>query len=230
VRRALSGLATANVAASEHVAKRIALPHLKVIRNGVPDVRSPQKGLDTPVLSRVPICFAYVGRLVTEKGVPVLLEAARLLRSWGCRFQVLVIGDGPERGALEALTRSFQLGEQVNFLGFQQGPQLQIAMNKVSALVMPSICEDAAPFSVLEQMMQGRLVIGSKIGGIAEEIGNAGLTFEPGNATALAEQMKRVIQNPELIESLGELARERALGYYTFQRHEIEYRGLLRDF
>jgi glycosyltransferase involved in cell wall biosynthesis len=175
----------------------------------------------------VPICFAYVGRLVTEKGIPILVEAARLLKSWGCHFQVLVIGDGPERGALQALTKSFQLEDQVNFLGFQQGPQLQKAMNNVSALVMPSICEDAAPFSVLEQMLQGRLVIGSKIGGLAEEIGDAGLTFEPGDATALAEQMKRVIQHPELIESLGALAKERALAYYTLQRHELEYRGLL---
>jgi len=218
------------VAASEHVAKRIALPHLKVIRNGVPEVPSPQKGLDIAVLVRVPICFAYVGRLVTEKGVPILVEAALLLKSWGCRFQILVIGDGPERGALEALTKSFQLEDQVKFLGFQEGPQLQKAMNKVSALVMPSICEDAGPFSVLEQMMQNRLIIGSKIGGLAEEIGDAGLTFEPGNATALAQQMQRVIQHPQLIESLGKLAKERALACYTLQQHELEYRGLLGVF
>jgi len=218
------------VAVSEHVAKRIALPHLKVIRNGVPEVPSPQKALDTAVLSRVPICFAYVGRLVTEKGVPILVEAARLLKSWGCRFQVLVVGDGPERSALQVLTTALRLESEVKFLGFQKGPQLQETMNNVAALVMPSICEDAAPFSVLEQMIQARLVIGSKIGGLAEEIGDAGLTFEPGNATALAEQMKRVIQHPELIASLGGLAKERALAYYTLERQELEYRGVLGVF
>jgi glycosyltransferase involved in cell wall biosynthesis len=101
-------------------------------------------------------------------------------------------------------------------------------MNKVSALVMPSICEDAAPFSVLEQMMQEKLVIGSRIGGLPEEIGDAGLTFEPGSATALAEQMQLVIEQPHLIESLGKRGRERVLRWYTLQRQLIEYRELLR--
>jgi glycosyltransferase involved in cell wall biosynthesis len=101
-------------------------------------------------------------------------------------------------------------------------------MNKVSALVMPSICEDAAPFSVLEQMMQEKLVIGSRIGGLAEEIGDAGLTFEPGSATALAEQMQLVIEQPHLIESLGKRGRGRALAYYTLQRLVLQYRDLLR--
>jgi len=227
VRRALSKFATANAAVSEHVAKRIALPRLQVIRNGVPEAPSAQKVFDNAVPSGAPIFFAYVGRLVTEKGIPILAEAARLLKSWGCRFQVLIIGDGPERNALEALTRSLQLDNEVSFLGFQNGPQLQEAMNNVAALVMPSICEDAAPFSVLEQMMQERLIIGSEIGGLAEEIGDAGLTFEPGNAAALAEQMRRVVQHPELIEKLGKRARERALAYYTLKRQEHEYRRLL---
>ena len=228
VRRAFSRLATSNVAVSEHVAKRIALPRLRVINNGVPDVPPPRQVFAAAVPSQAPISFAYVGRLVTEKGIPVLVEAARVLRSRGCRFQVLIIGDGPERGALQALTSSLKLDNEVCFLGFQRGPQLQEVMNKVSALVMPSICEDAAPFSVLEQMMQEKLVIGSRIGGLAEEIGDAGLTFEPGSATALAEQMQLVIEHPHLIESLGKRGRGRALAYYTLQRLVLEYRDLLR--
>jgi len=70
---------------------------------------------------------------------------------------------------LQALTSSLNLDNEVCFLGFQGGLQLQESMNKVSVLVMPSICEDVAPFSVLEQMMRERLIIGSKIGGLAEE-------------------------------------------------------------
>jgi glycogen(starch) synthase len=228
VRRALSRLAASNIAVSEHVAMRIALPRLRVIRNGVPDVLPSQQLFAMDVSLQAPVSFAYVGRLVTEKGIPVLVEAARVLKSRGCHFQVLIIGDGPERGALQALTSSLNLDGEVCFLGFQRGPQLQEVMNKVSALVMPSICEDAAPFSVLEQMMQERLIIGSRIGGLAEEVGDAGLTFEPGNATELADQMQRVIQQPQLIESFGKRARERALTYYTLQRLVLEYRDLLR--
>jgi glycogen synthase len=228
VRRALCWRASLNVAVSQHVAMRIALPRLRVIRNGVPDVPASGQLFANVDPAQAPVAFAYVGRLVTEKGVPVLLRAARVLKDLGSRFQVLIIGDGPERAALQALTSSLNLDNEVCFLGFQGGPQLQESMNKVSALVMPSICEDVAPFSVLEQMMRERLIIGSKIGGLAEEIGDAGLTFEPGNAAALAELMRRVIQDPHLIETLGKRARDRALAWYTLQHQLFEYRALLR--
>jgi glycogen(starch) synthase len=227
VRRALCRLASSNVAVSQHVATRIALPRLHVIRNGVPDMPASPQRFAAVDSTNVPMAFAYIGRLVKEKGVPILVQAARILKDWGCRFQVLIIGDGPERGALQALASSLNLEEEVIFLGFQRGPELYESMNRVSALVMPSICEDVAPFSVLEQMMQERLVIGSKIGGLAEEIGDAGLVFEPGNAAALAERMRDVIQQPQLIGTLGKRARERALAWYTLQRQLTEYRELL---
>jgi glycogen synthase len=228
VRRALCWPVSSNVAVSQHVATRIALPRLRVIRNGVPDMapsRQPPAPFDP---AQAPVVFAYVGRLVTEKGVPVLVRAARVLKDWGCYFQVLIIGDGPERSALQALAASLNLDDEVCFLGFQSELKLQESMNGISVLVMPSICEDVAPFSALEQMMRGRLVIGSKIGGLAEQIGEAGLTFEPGNPTALAERMRQVIERPNLIEFFGRQARERALTWYTLQRQLIEYRELLR--
>jgi glycogen(starch) synthase len=228
VRRALSRLASSNVAVSEHVAMRIALPRLRVIRNGVPDMPSSRLFFASADPRDAPIGFAYVGRLVTEKGVSVLVKAARVLKSWGCHFQVLVIGDGPEREVLQALASSLNLDKKVCFLGFQKGLKLEESMSKVSALVMPSICEDVAPFSVLEQMMQERLIIGSKIGGLAEEVGDTGLTFEPGNANALAERMRQVIQQPQWIETLGKRARERALALYSLQHQLNEYRELLR--
>jgi glycogen(starch) synthase len=227
VRRALCRLAASNIAVSQHVAMRIALPRSYVIRNGVPVVPPPPHLPAGASPIQAPINFAYVGRLVTEKGVSVLVHAARVLKGWGCRFQVLIIGDGPERAALQALTSSLNLDNEVCFLGFQGGPQLQESMNKVSALVMPSICEDVAPFSVLEQMMRERLIIGSKIGGLAEEIGDTGLTFEPGNAAALAERMRQIIHDPHLIETLGKRARDRALAWYTLQHQLFEYRALL---
>jgi len=224
VRRVLSRLADLNVAVSEHVRQRIALPQTQVIRNGVPDF------LALPEAPRVftdqPHSFAFVGRLVTEKGVPVLVEAASVLKKRGRDFRILIIGDGPQRTALQARVASLNLDQQVVFLGFLMGAELEEAMAGVSALVMPSICEDAAPFSVLEQMMQGRLIIGSDLGGLAEEIGDSGLTFAAGDAHALAAQMERVIEHPELIARLGRMARERAVESYTLHRMLDEYRAL----
>jgi glycogen(starch) synthase len=227
VRRLCSRLANSNVAVSEHVRGRINLPKTLVIRNGVPEPsQSPEVVRDRRNQPR-PICFAYVGRLVTEKGVPVLIEAAGILKKRGSVFRIFVIGDGPDRAALQAQACSLGLGPEVEFLGFLMGAQLDEAMTEVSALVMPSICEDAAPFSVLEQMIQGRLIIGSKLGGLAEEIGDSGLTFAAGDQIALADEMGRVIEQPELIASLGKKAQERALQVYTLQRMIYEYSILL---
>jgi glycogen synthase len=225
VRRLLSRLANWNVAVSEHVSRRIAMPETRVIRNGVPD--SVLRRVAPDVHSTEPCSFAYLGRFITEKGVPVLIEAASILKMRGRIFQILLIGDGPERRGLQAQVSSLNLDQEVHFLGFLKGAQLQEAMSRVSALVMPSICEDAAPFSVLEQMMQGRLIIGSNLGGLAEQIGDSGLTFDAGDATALASLMERVIEHPELIQGLGRRARERALQNYTQQRMINEYRLLL---
>jgi glycosyltransferase involved in cell wall biosynthesis len=224
-RRALSRLAHANVAVSQHVSERIALPRTVVIPNGVP-TSQPLTEIVCPWRDGT-IRFAYIGRLVTEKGINVLIDAARILRDRGCQFEVLIIGDGPERQALETQAASLQLAGRVEFLGFLSGNYLQQALSCVSAVIMPSICEDAAPFSALEQMMQGRLIIGSKIGGLAEEIGEAGLTFIAGSAPGLADQMQRVIQQPELIPILGRQAFERALKGYTLERMITEYRDLL---
>jgi polysaccharide biosynthesis protein PelF len=92
---------------------------------------------------------------------------------------------------------------------------------------MPSIWEDAAPFSALEQMVEARLLIGSKIGGLAEQIGDAGLTFTPGSAEELSDRMRVVIERPEVGAQLGGLARERALKWYMLDRLISEYRHLL---
>ena len=225
VRRALSRLAHSNVAVSQHVSNRIALPRTLVIRNGVP--ASPAGSEIVNHASDGTICFAYVGRLVTEKGVNVLIDAASILKDRGCRFEVLIIGDGPERQALEAQAAYLQLAGHLHFLGFLFGNELQQALSRVSAVIMPSICEDAAPFSALEQMMLGRLIIGSKIGGLAEEIGETGLTFASGDAKALADQMQRVIERSDLISLLGRQAHHRALQSYTLERMIMEYRDLL---
>jgi glycosyltransferase involved in cell wall biosynthesis len=225
VRRILSRLAASNVAVSEHVAMRIALPRLRMIRNGVPDV--PLHELPHAVASGAPPTFAYVGRLVTEKGVNVLIEAASILKDRGRQFEVLIIGDGPERRTLEGQVESLHLTGQIRFLGFLFGASLREILTCVSAILMPSICEDVAPFSVLEQMMQGRLIIGSKIGGLAEQIGEAGLTFSPGSSLELADRMQRVVEVPGVIPLLGKQARERALKSYTLERMISEYRDLL---
>jgi glycosyltransferase involved in cell wall biosynthesis len=227
IRRSLARQAAANVGVSEHVTYRIALPHSRVIRNAVPDIVDPTRTTIPASSSQQEIRFAYVGRLVTEKGVETLLEAAALLAKQGLTPPILIIGEGPERPALEHQKVSLKLGENVAFLGVQRGAALEKHMKHVSVLVMPSVCQDVAPLSVLEMMMKGGLIICSRIGGLAEQVGEAGLTFAPGDADELAQQMRAALDNPTLATSLGKSARERAVSEYTLQRMIGEYCALL---
>ena len=209
---------------SEHVAGRLALPRLHVIRNAVTDPGAPNTAWTE---DRPAVRFAYVGRLVTEKGVRILLEAAALLVRQGLTPSISIIGDGPERAALERQKTELKLGDHVTFLGFMHGLALEGQIRQTSVLVMPSLCEDVAPLSALEMMMQGRLIICSKVGGLAEQVGEAGLMFAPGDAQGLAHRMRDVLENPSVITTLGQQARERAISKYNLQGMVAEYRSLL---
>ncbi len=83
---------------------------------------------------------------------------------------------------------------------------------------MPSIWEETAGLSAIEQMMRGRLVIASDIGGLGEVVGGAGMTFPCGDVGRLTACLRLVVDNPALIRRLGERARSRAIELFTQQR------------
>lgn len=220
-----------NVGPSQHIANRIALPNTEVIYHGIPVL--PEGSVPNAVQKNSnPICFAYVGRLVIEKGVSVLLQAAGQLAKTGFDFRLRILGDGPERRNLENLALELGLEGRVDFLGSVPMESVGEALGSADAVVMPSVWEDVAPLVAIEQMMRAKLVIGSDIGGLGEELGNAGLKFPPGDADALADCMKRVIEEPELSREFGKSAWVRAANFFTkdrmVQAHASIYRRALQ--
>lgn len=213
-RRWLAKRVDANICITAHVEDRLRLPRASVLYYGVPALRDPE----SYALSSSPLWFAYVGRLVSLKGLPVLVEAACRLKKQGYQFGLRFVGDGPERGALEKLVEDCGLRDQTFFAGNATGEVLRDLVRDVTAVVMPSTWEETAGLAAIEQMMRGRLVIASNIGGLGEVVGEAGLRFPPGDAGALAECMKRVLDNPELARLLGNKARQRALSLFLQDR------------
>jgi glycosyltransferase involved in cell wall biosynthesis len=232
-RHALARCVASNLAVSQHVLLRLALPRSSVIYYGIGDPLSSTHA--SQPLSSIPgrICFAYVGRLVQEKGIPLLLQAAQKLISEGRQFEVRIIGDGAERPNLEAMIRGQHLESYVHISGFLTGAALTNAVRDVRVVVMPSICEETAGLAAIEQMMRGRLVIISEIGGLGEVVGDAGLKFPPGSAEALVNRMREVLQSPAIIDFFGLKARERALRLFLqgrmIEEHARVYRGMLRE-
>jgi glycosyltransferase involved in cell wall biosynthesis len=175
----------------------------------------------------VPV-FAFVGRLVREKGVDVLLRAAAELRDEDCATMIRIIGDGPERNRLESLAINLEIDDCVDFTGYLEGLPLADALGHAAAIVMPSICEETSGLAAIEQMMRGRLVIASDIGGLGEAVGDAGLKFEAGNVGALAECMRMAVEDATLRMRLGVAARERAVRLFTDERMIMEHLRLYR--
>lgn len=221
----LSKRAASNVAITNHVQRRLSLPRSQVIYNGghcpemasLPSVDSASPG--------APASFAFVGRFVAGKGLPVLLEAASLLRSEGFPFRLKLIGDGPERPNIEAAVTDQGLRGQVVFTGMLRGEDLLRETADAVAVVIPSVCEETAGMAAIEQMMRGRVVIASDIGGLGEIVDGAGLKFPPGDSKSLASCMRRLARDPDLMGKLGCDARRRAEAFF---REENMVDGHLR--
>jgi glycogen synthase len=217
-RRWLCRRIAANAPISEHVRKRLELPRSQVIYYGIPDAPSDAQLAVKDSSNGSPLCFGYVGRLVSLKGLPLVLEAAKQLRTLGYDFRLKFIGDGPEQAELKRLVGSLGLTERVAFTGFVTGDAFERAMDDVAAVLMPSIWEETAGLAAIEQMMRGRLVIASDIGGLGEVVGDFGLRFPAGSTEALAECMRSVLDRPETIVQHGAAARRRALDLFSQQR------------
>jgi glycosyltransferase involved in cell wall biosynthesis len=229
-RRWLCQRVARNVAVTNHVAMRIALPRTLTIYHGTPDsgVRPANDLADDGSGLQI----GYVGRLVQEKGLPVLLKAAKLLDEGGVAFHLTFVGDGPEQAKLKGLSTQLGLDRRVTFTGDLRGVELGRALRAIQIIVMPSEWEETAGLAAMEQMMSGGAVIAANIGGLAEVVGEAGLKFAPGNADALYACLKAA-ECQETIEEISSMARTRALEEFSVQpflkQHASMYRNVSKD-
>jgi glycogen(starch) synthase len=145
--------------------------------------------------------LVFVGRLVSDKGVDLLLRALGRLRREGLEPDLTVVGTGPEAENLSALSRELALQYQISFAGQKTGEELVHLLNRHRIMVIPS--RWAEPFGVvaLEGIACGCAIIGSEAGGLKEAIGPCGITFANSNEQALADALKRLLRDEELADS-----------------------------
>ncbi len=222
-RRWLCRHVAANTPITVHVQRRLELPRSRVIYYGIPDAPLDGESQIVSPSNGSPLCFAYVGRLVSVKGVPLILEAAKSLQIEGYSFRLKFVGDGPKQGELKRLAEKLGLAKYVEFTGFLTGPAFQMAMKDVAAVLMPSVWEETAGLAAIEQMMRGRLVVASDIGGLGEVVDGCGLRFPAGSTEALAQCMRTVLDHPEIIVRNGDVARRRALDLFSERRMVKEH-------
>ena len=162
--------------------------------------------------------FLYCGRLSEEKGVAVLVEAARLVPE----AEVVLAGSGDLRGALGPRPPA-----NMRFLGQVPREHVPALMADARALIVPSIWYENCSLSVLEAFAAGAPVIGSALGGLPEQIdsGANGLLVPPDDAPALAEAMRSLHRDAHLALRMGAAAKAKADRTYSPQAH---YDSLMR--
>jgi teichuronic acid biosynthesis glycosyltransferase TuaC len=131
-----------------------------------------------------------VARLSQEKGLHVLMEALAILQKTNrCDFTTVLLGDGPERSALEARVAASGLGAKVRFAGEVDHNEVPAWMRGAHGFCLPSFRE-GTPNVVIEALASGLPVVATRVGGtpLLVNAGN-GLLVEPGQAPALAEAL-----------------------------------------
>ncbi len=184
----------------------------------------PQFGVDPDVfVPRVDECGAardfvvgYAGRLVPEKGVDLLLQAVSGLDA-GCKLTVM--GAGSEQGRLDELARRLELGGRVSFTEPVPSLRMPSFYRELDVLVLPSRSRpnwiEQFGRVLIEAMACGVPVVGSDCGEIPNVIGDAGLVFPEGDASALRECLVRLMRNSDLRADLARRGHERVLAHFT---------------
>ena len=139
----------------------------------------------------------FLGRLVTEKGIDVLLQALALLQSRGFSPGLTIVGSGPELSAMQQMAEKLGLREHVTFVGAKGGTELVSLLQEHKILVIPSRYDEPFGVVALEGIACGCVVVGSSGGGLPEAIGPCGVTFPNGDAEVLGRFLERLLRSPE---------------------------------
>jgi len=198
--------------------------HCHVIENGIP-LRSlspeARAGFRVQMRSRLQIpenhsVIGTVARLHRQKGVDRLLRALPMLKSVAPDFLVLIIGDGPEREALEALSNELQVMDQCRFLGeFGDVYPWYCAMD---LFVLPSLWE-GLPLTILEAWDVGVPVVATRVSGVIDliEDGVDGFLADS-SPEGIARGILAARQSENRLSALIENARQKLIRRYSLER------------
>jgi glycosyltransferase involved in cell wall biosynthesis len=176
-------------------------------------------------------CLA-VGRLAKTKNFEQLLYAAQELHRRGLDIQVEIVGDGEAEASLKQLAETLQLGDHVRFRGWLHPSEVQEAMKRATLLVHPSHSPgDNIPNVIKEAMALGTPVIAANIAGVAEVLdgGRCGVLVKPGDVTALADAIERLLKDGALRQNIAELAREYGTQQFDMWRNGKYIAEVLRS-
>jgi glycosyltransferase involved in cell wall biosynthesis len=234
----LARLATRTIANSAAVRERLrrwplAYERCSVVPNGldlesfVPS-RSPERIRQSLGLASTDRVVGTVGRLVPFKGHRYLLEAFAILRLTCRELRLFIVGDGPEREALERQARALKVAQDVHFSGHRA--DVADLLSVMEVFVLPSLAEHFGRVLV-EAMAMERPVVATAAGGVPEVVEEkaTALLVPPGDAGALAGAIQTLLNDPVRARAMGRAGRRRVEEHYTLRRHAEQIEAVYRE-
>jgi glycogen synthase len=194
IKRALLHRAN-GISVSEAMAKQIVVPS-----QVIPNPYSDDQFYEMPEIPRSQD-LVFLGRLVSQKGVDLLLKALWLLKKDRLTPRLTVIGSGEMQSELQRLTYALDLADQVTFVSEKTGLELAQLLNAHRIIVIPSRPFESFGVVALEGIACGCVVVGADQGGLKEAIGPCGVIFESEKADSLAKCLSDLLHNPTRLAS-----------------------------
>jgi glycogen synthase len=141
--------------------------------------------------------LVFLGRLVSDKGVDLLIAALAKLKQMGLTPKLTIIGQGPESNNLHQQVKELGVTAQVKFVGVKVKQELAQILNAHKIMVVPSRCQEGFGIVALEGIACGCVVVGAEVGGLKEAIGTCGVTFPHEDVQTLTQTLFNLLQNPE---------------------------------
>ena len=157
----------------------------------------------------------FVGRLGMEKGLNILIDA---WKQWGREApQLEIIGDGPERVRLQKSVKGNGIENKISFLGQLPFLEVQKRLRLARLLVLPSLCFEGFPMTIIEAFSLGVPVAASDIGPLPNIVknGESGILLKPGHSLSLYHTIKKIWDRSDRLSLLGQGARQEFDEKYT---------------
>ncbi len=222
--------AKACIANSEGL-RRLALKSFKrdidVIYHGVDTKRfSPPEGKWDRKPGKVKLLF--VGRITTQKGLDLVLEALNDSRLRDLNWELSIAGTGPKREEYEKLSKDSGLNEKINFLGWCTENEVSKRMKEAHVYLLPSRYE-GMPLALLEAISSGLALIGTRIAGIENIIEHEknGYLIDSEDVEGLTDSLHTLLQNPSLIATMGKASRELALEKWSWKEKATHLNSII---
>lgn len=168
----------------------------------------------------------FLGRLSHEKGLSILIDAAKVLNNSAVPLKFKIVGDGPLMKDLKDKVKAEKIN-RIEFTGRKTFHECMGLLRDARFMIMPAVCYENFPMAIREAFACGKPVITSRLGAMAELVkdGQTGLLFEPGDPEDLAAKIRWMLENHDACIAMGKNARKEFEEKYTEKQN---YQILMR--